>query len=294
MKVGAWIAGHWPKLALVVGPSAIVTAAVLLAPSGGGGGAPALTPVAQAAERTSEYPGARMRLFGSFNVPGQGAVMTMEGNGAFNSADQSRIVMETTSLPAGAAERIPGGSFAVTQLSELTESGQAMYMRSKLFEPLPGGASWMRIEVDYADRPQSMDPRETLKMLRAASEVKAVGTERIRGLQTTHYTALVDQGAEVERLRQQGEDDAADQLEQAIKLNNGASTARVDVWVGPDDTVHRMEFEMPFELVGPGTTMEVTMDLFAFGADPQIEIPDESEVWDATELSERALENAAG
>ena len=45
---------------------------------------PSIAPLAQAAERTARYPGARMTFRGELEVPGSGTVVSMRGKGAFN------------------------------------------------------------------------------------------------------------------------------------------------------------------------------------------------------------------
>jgi hypothetical protein len=74
---------------------------------------------------------------------------------------------------------------------------------------------------------QSMNPREQLKMLRSSEDFEEIGAERVRGVPTTHYKATVNQGDEVERLRDEGEDAAADFMEQVIEANDGDDTVEV-------------------------------------------------------------------
>jgi hypothetical protein len=83
---------------------------------------------------------------------------------------------------------------------------------------VPGGAEWMKLDLSeqVGAQMQSPDPRDQLKLLRSSEDVERLGTERVRGAPTTHYKATVDQGDEVERLPDEGEDSAADLLETVI------------------------------------------------------------------------------
>jgi hypothetical protein len=270
-----------------------VVAGLLLLPGDDGDELPALTRVAQAAERTAEYPGARMRVTGQLDLPGTGTAFTMHGSGSFNGeTGRSRLTM-AADLPPEAAAQLPGGQLEIEQVGEQRPGTLVMYMRSEAFGSLPDGAEWMKL--DFSDlagaQGQSMDPREQLKVLQSSDDFRKLGTERIRGIRTTHYGATIDQAEEVERLRDEGEDTAAEMIETVIEANDGESTSEVEVWIGPGPKVHRFRMEIPFSVgASPGSTMVTTTDLFDFGVTPDIALPDESDVYDATDLAREELE----
>jgi hypothetical protein len=167
-------------------------------------------------------------------------------------------------------------------------------MRSAAFGQLPGGAQWMKLDLSeqVGGQMQSPDPREQLKMLRSSEDFEEVGTERVRGVQTTHYKATVDQSDEVERLRDEGEDAAADFMEQVIEANDGVDTVDVEAWVARDKTIRRMKMEIPFSLgtALAGSSMLMTMELYDFGIEPDIELPSDDDVFDATEIAREGIE----
>jgi hypothetical protein len=268
--------------------------AFLALDGGDDGGLPGVTPLAQAAERTAEYPGARMAIEGGFEVPGSGEVLTMTGEGEYNGkTGRSRITMGAD-LPPAAAEQVPGGRFEIEQVGETRPGTVVMYMRSAAFGQLPGGAEWMKLDLSeqVGGQMQSPDPREQLKMLRSSEDFEKVGTEQVRGVPTTHYTATVDQSDEVERLRDEGEDAAADFMEQVIDANDGVDTVDVEAWVARDKTIRRMKMEIPFSLgtAPAGSSMLMTMELYDFGIEPDIELPSDDEVFDATEIAREGIE----
>jgi hypothetical protein len=285
---------------LLCGLLALILAAggAFLALDGGDdGGLPGLTPLAQAAERTAEYPGARMEIEGGLEVPGSGEVLAMQGRGEYNGQTGLSRITIGADLPGAAAAQLPGGRFEVEQVAETRPGTAVMYMRSAAFGRLPGGAQWMKLDLSdqVGGQMQSVDPRDQLKMLRSSEDLERLGSESVRGVPTTHYRATVDQREEIERLRDEGEDSAADMLETVIEANDGADTVQIEAWVARDETVRRLRMEIPFSM-GPspaGTSMLMTLELYDFGIEPHIELPSESEVFDATELAREGLEQLA-
>lgn len=278
-------------LAGVVGLVLVAVVAFLALDGGDEGELPGLTSLAQAAERTAEYPGARMAIQGSFEVPGRGTPLTMSGKGVYNGeTGLSRITMATEGA------QVPGGGFEIEQVAEQRPGKMVMYMRSASFGELPGGAEWMMLDLsEEAAGTQSFDPRDQLKMLRSSKDFERLDTERVRGVATTRYRAVVDQGDEVKRLRDEGHDAAADSLEQVIEINDGVDTMPVEAWVDRDRTIRRLRMEFPFAMgMAPrGSTMLMTMDMYDFGIEPHVSLPPESEVFDATEVAEAGLDQLA-
>jgi hypothetical protein len=276
---------------------AALVAAALLVPAGDDDPrGPSIAPLAQAAERTAKYPGARMTFRGELEVPGSGTLISMRGKGSFNGeTGLSRTKVTAAELPEGgptAAEE----SFELEQVAEQSAGTFVMYTRSEAFGELPEGAEWMMVDMSESTaQTQSLDPRDQLKILRSSKDFEELGTEEVRGVETTHYRATVDQEAEVERLREEGEDEAADALELVIAANDGETTSEVEVWVDEKSTIHRMIMEIPFSIgaIPSESTMRITIDLFDFGIKPDITVPDEDVVFDATELAQEQLEQEA-
>jgi hypothetical protein len=285
-----WLIGGLVALLLLAG------GAFLLLGDGDDGGL-SLTPLAQAAERTAEYPGARMTIEGRLEVPGSGAVLTMEGEGEYNGKTGLSRITVGSDLPPEAAAQVPGGRFEIEQVAETRPGTVVMYMRSPAFGRLPGGAEWMKLDLSeqVGGQMQSLDPRDQLKMLRSSEDFEELGSERVRGVPTTRYKATVDQGDEVERLRDEGEDSAADYLEKIIEANDGVDTVGVEAWVARDKTIRRLKMKVPFSLgTSPaGTSMLMTLELYDFGIEPDIELPSESDVFDATEIAREELDRLA-
>jgi hypothetical protein len=256
-----------------------------------------LTPLAEAAHRTSEYPGARLTFEGRLDVPGAGTVLTMEGHGEYNGATGlSRIVLDMDP-PAEVASQFLGGRIQIEQLGEERPGTVMSYTRSVAFGPLPGGAQWLKIDQsEHVDaQMQSFDPRDQLEMLRSTDDFRRVGAQRVRGAPTTRYRATIDYRDEIERLRDEGQDSAAETLEKVVAANDGADSEPVEAWVAGDKTIRRLRMWVPFSMgMWPkGTTILLTLELYDFGIEPEIDLPDESQVFDATEIARQELDRLA-
>jgi hypothetical protein len=136
----------------------------------------------------------------------------------------------------------------------------------------------------------SVDARSMLASLETVSDdARRVGAEKVRGVATTRYVATLDAALQAEQLREAGQELGADLVERQ------GGDASVGVWVDRDGLIRRIAMTVPFELMGgPGAEMTMTIDLFAFGAAPEIDLPPEEASYDATELSRDALEDALG
>ncbi len=280
-----WVSDH--PLGAGAGAAGVAAIALVLALGlGGGSGGPATTPLAQAAERTAEGPGARIKLSATYSLAD--STVEMSGHGTFNRAGDAHLQIHSDSAPTATAAEMPGG-FEMEEIGIRDGSTENLYMRSPAFSSkLPGGAEWMEIRVKQGGSPQSLDPRQLLQQLSQAGDVETSGEERVRGVPTTRYSATLDMRAEVERLRAAGEDAAADQLEQAIAVF-GTDTQHVDVWVGKG-VVRRMHLGIPFSLDASSSgQMDMTMDFHDFGVDPKITAPDPGSVYDATDLADGSM-----
>ncbi len=270
-------------LTLGAGAVCLVLAAVLLLSLRGGDsptGGP-LSPVAEAAERTAQSTGAQ--VVGTGEVTASGVSMTMGFSGAF-SADGERATMtyevRSSTLPAAAAQMGP--------MEMIVDEG-VVYVSSPAFAPVLGGKNWMKMDFsEFAPdaSASSLDAQLLLNQLNATGpNPQVVGNERVRGTKTKRYTATIDPQLQAEQLRELGEDEAAELVEQQ------ATSTTVDVWIDNDGLVRRMAMAVPFDAVGgSGARMQMTMDFFDFGTEPTIALPPEDQVMDASELDLEGVE----
>ena len=249
--VGNLVGTKWGRVALAT--VGVLLAALLLPlflSSDSDPGDPLLTPLADAAEKSIAFPGARVTVEGRIESPSFAEPLVMAGAGAFNGeSNRFKLSMHGVSGP-------PGADLDAMRQTAVGE-GQVIYMRSAALEgELPGDAQWMSIDYSSFTSEQtraetSSDPRDTLKQLRDASDVEEIGPDRVGGVRTTHYRAEIDTTREVDRLREEGEDERADTLEQILEAN-GATVNPLDVWVDDKGRVSQLSFVLPFEILGPG------------------------------------------
>lgn len=129
--------------------------------------------------------------------------------------------------------------------------------------------------------PNESDPRGELARLEAAGNVRRLGKEDVRGVPTTRYRATMGVAETVKRLREEGEEEFAETVEKT------GSPQHLEVWIGSDGLVRRLRIlNLGSSSEGDDTSADMTIDFFDFGLEPRIEVPDSSEVFDATSLAE--------
>jgi hypothetical protein len=126
---------------------------------------------------------------------------------------------------------------------------------------------------------------EQLRMLRAVSgDVTDHGSEQVRGVKTTHYSATVDLRHTVESLPESQREAARQGVEKLIELS-GESEVPIDVWIDHEERVRRLELEQTMEQSGIQATMHMAMEYVRFGVPVEIDVPDDDEVFDATDIA---------
>jgi hypothetical protein len=272
--------GGWGKA--VVGLAILVVAFALFASQQGGGdsgGSGPLNAIAQAAEKTQGEPGGRAAMRAVVTKPGAGPI-TIRARIVFDDEGRSRTVM-TVPQP---------GSDGPVQMDVIGE-GTTMYMHSSEFGSLPDGRKWMGLDLSLGEEsdspiPLNADAQEQLGLLAATTGgVQRLGREKVRGVPTTHYRGAIGVTEQAERLGELSAEELAERTEEE------GAPLRVEVWVDAHDLVRRMRVaQTQPQIDGNGTAnMDMTMDFFDFGLEPQIDVPDSDEVFDATALAEEEL-----
>src|SRR3954452_20894512 len=146
----------------------------------------ALDPVAQAADVTGAQDGG-IAMTMKATVSAGGQQIAMDGSGVTTRDGKTGTMAMTTSV-AG----------KTLKLEEIIDHG-VVYVRSpQLSEKLPGGKSWMKVDLnsELAKRgidfnaltgAGGQDPASALAYLKGAGDSRKLGTETINGVQTTRY-----------------------------------------------------------------------------------------------------------
>ena len=275
----------WDKLLIVVG--AIVVAVALLVVPGilNRGGQ---NPVAAAAEATSDAPGVRV----SFTGTSQGPVrMSLRGSGVLD-GEENRAWMEMSAT---------GSNMAGTQpltLEEIVDGGDLYIHSSELSAAFGGQARWLLMRAEaLGDLLQSSasgggmaaSPTQQLDALEDASDqVAEVGPEQVNGVATTRYRALLDLGKLTDQLKSEVSGEFGDLIEKSMEQ---ITSATVDVWIDGNGLIRR---ETSNSAMGSLGTFNLTMVFSDYGIRPDIQPPPSSEVFDATALMQRALDEISG
>ncbi|MEU9389018.1 hypothetical protein AB0D86_03340 [Streptomyces sp. NPDC048324] len=202
-----------------------------------GGSTTRLSPVAALRSAEKSTDGAESARVESTTT--MGSVMSMKADGALGWHDglTGNLVITYT-----------GGTMAATMRQLGTTSMQARYRpdayyarMGEQFARRAGGKHWIRYGYkDLArlggssgaylqDQMQNTTPNQSVKLLLASGDVKKVGTERVRGVDTTHYAGTVD----VADLARKNSDLSAGQLAGLKKqlTQAGVGTETVDIWL---------------------------------------------------------------
>ncbi len=256
----------------------IVAIAVFAWQQGGdsGGGGP-LNAIAEAAERTQDKPGGRATMRAIASSPAGSESFTMTGEMVFN---------DETGRSWGVFQTVPRSESGRLMKMQMVGDGAVMYMRSSQFGSLPGGREWMALDFSSmgqemdAPLPAGGDAKGELALLEAATgEVQKLGREDVRGVPTTRYRGTVDASENVEWLREEGAEDLASRIEE--------EPLQVEAWIDADGLVRRMRLvkSEPREGGEGSMTIDMRVDFYDFGISPEIDLPESSEVFDATSLA---------
>jgi hypothetical protein len=270
----------WQALA---GLSILVVALAVFAWQQGGGGDSGgpLNAIAAAAERTQGEPGGYATMH---------AIVSPAGSESFTITGQMVYDDETGRTRAVLTVPRPESDSSVEM--QMVGDGTVMCMRSSMFGSLPDGREWMGLDLSFGEEldmpvPANGDAKGELELLEAATgDVQKLGREDVRGVSTTRYRGTVGVSENADRLREAGGEDLASYIEEE------GAPVRVEAWIDADGLVRRMRFvqSQPGEEGEGSTTTDMRMDFFDFGAVPEIDVPDPSEVFDATALAQEQLD----
>lgn len=218
-------------------------------------------PVAAAAERTREAPGMHFTMTATYSSESMPPTVA-HGGGAYN-ADSGLVQVRLQAPVAG------HGTVDV----EVVGDEDTMYLSSPQFAgQLPEGKEWIEVDPEAAQSDESAMAGESfdssLRMLAASADVQRVGHARIRGARTTRYRVSVE----------------------APELPNVAGPIEAEAFVDEHGMLRRARTVATTTGDGAAVTMDMRMDLFDFGAEPPIQLPADSQVFDMTPLLEEGLD----
>lgn len=282
----------------------------------GGGGEPSVAAtgapigferLAQAASTSADAESGRFSFGLEVTMPGAEDAFSFSGEGAFdNASERASFSVDLSSFAAllggflagfGGSDAPDFGNPDAWKI-DVVRDGSVSYVRfPALAKQLPAGASWIRgddgqtastggLELDQLAQLTEADPRELLELLRGVSgDVEVVGTEVLRGTETTRYRATLD-AASVEKSVPESEREDFRAFADQLLSQSGLAEIPLDVWVDADGLLRK--FELDVAATQPGASepsrATVTFELWDVGERVEIELPTGSEVVDAADL----------
>jgi hypothetical protein len=238
----------------------LLTAATLLALAAAGcgaddtGGDDPLAALETAARKTGDAESFRQRFAMRSDLGGY--QLSIKGEGTFSS-DNTRARMKATRDFNG--EKLTFESIA---------NDGVMYIKSDQI-PMPKGKEWLKTK-DPAEG--MVSPSEFVRYLLHSGDVENVGTEEIRGEQTTHFRSPLD----VDALAKESGPALIQRLRKTPLIKD--MTLVVDIWVTPDGRPSRMVLEMTDHVREDAGSMVITAETLEFDVEVDAEAPPPAKV----------------
>jgi hypothetical protein len=267
-----------------------------------------LEQLTHAASTSADATSGRVAFSVELSFPGADDPFALSGEGAFDAdSDRSELSVDMSSFA-----KLLGGLFGAMAgpdapdfddpdawKIDVVQDGDVAYVRfPAMAAELPDGKSWVRgdhdglgaqgVELDELQQFTRTDPREMLDFLRGVSgAIETVGTEELRGTETTHYRATIDP-ADYEKLAPEEQREQLGALVDEIVGTSGIEKIPMDVWLDASGMVRKVV--MTFSATPPGSTetgeSAVSFELWDYGEPVTIELPPASEVVDASALED--------
>lgn len=264
----------------LLGLTAALLASLTLAACSGGDTV-ALDPVAQAADRTNAAGSSRMVMEMSLGMDGEKFFVNAEG-----AMDYKRrrgwLLMDFSQLAA-----LNPGAPEIPRLKMVFEDTTIWMRVPPALAGSTGGKLWVRTSLgsssDAFGGMQQPDPSQMLDALRGISgSVKEVGKARVRGVETTRYSADVS----LDKALEQTPPRQREAAKAALKMFGGLEKMPVDLYIDDAGRVRRMEMEYELKSAGMSFESEVKLELFDFGTRVAFERPPAGQVADLSSLTD--------
>jgi len=287
---------------------AALVALLAVVAAGCGGSAvalPELTSFDTIARKSSTADSARFDLKVEMALPGADEALSFDAEGGFDTpARRAQLTFDLSSL----AELFKsfGSSFGGTVKGDLgspedwklevIQDGDTVYVRFPLIaKDLPAGKTWIKGDSKDLSRGQmsqfgslaGTDPRDVFGLLKAVSgSIEAVGTEKIRGVETSHYRATIDL-AKVEQLVPEAQRQSLGGLDQSAK-QAGLTGLPLEIWIDSDQRVRKLSIDLDAKQPGTDASVKaaVVVELYDYGAPLELELPPADQVADAATLKQ--------
>ncbi|MFD5229810.1 DUF1396 domain-containing protein [Streptomyces qaidamensis] len=241
---------------------------------------PEMTPaaaVAKAAKNTEDITSLQYRMKGT--VPESGRV---EGEASMRL--KPTIAM---SMKMQAPEQAAGETVEIRLVDKAMYLGGGAEMAKEM-----DGKRWLKFDLSGSDAAKDLDkmgstsqaeqnPAAESTFLTGAKDVKKVGSEKVEGVETTHYTGTVTL-ADLRASLKDSKGETREQREKSIKQYEklGVDKLTMDMWVDGED--HTKQFRMKGQAdKGP---MDMTITFLDYNKPVTVKAPPAGEVADLGEM----------
>lgn len=156
------------------------------------------------------------------------------------------------------------------------------------------GKSWMKFDLSGADKgagagkvpsQAGQDPSQESTFLTGSKDVKKVGTEKVDGVDTTHYKGTVTLDELRAGLKDQDKE-TREKREKSLKQYEdlGADKLTMDMWVGPDDRTKQVRVRAAADK-GP---FDVTLTFLDYNKPVTVKAPPAKDTVDLAEMMKQA------
>lgn len=186
---------------------------------------------------------------------------------------------------------------------EMRQVGETVYVKmpDEFAAQVSGSKPWVRVDLDtlygqqYGGAPvrggAAQDPTRQLEYLRGVSDsVEKIGEERVRGVPTTRYEAIVDLNKEVA-----GQDAGVKEANQEIAKRLGTSKLPVEVWVDEENRVRRYALDVSVPMPENAASQDasrgddelrtrIVIEYYDFGTPVDVQAPPQDQTMDGSKL----------
>jgi hypothetical protein len=299
----------------LLGASIVAACAVIAVGCGGGtsssvgvtGKPISFEQLAQSASTSADATSGRFSFDMSMTFPGTTESFALTGEGAFDTASRrSSFAVDMSSLAellgglvagfGGASGDLPDFDDPAGWKIEVVQDGGVGYVRLPAIDDrLPEGKTWVRgmagdvnaggFDFKELESFTQSDPREVLEALNGLTgEIETLGTEDLRGVETTHYRAVLDP-VELAKRAAAGRADATSLVDE-LSTQGGIGDVPLDVWIDANGLVRKLslDFSATDSTSAQSSHVALAFELWDYGESVEIDVPPASQVVDASAL----------
>ncbi len=291
---------------------AALAALIAVVSAGCGGSAsaiPKLSSFTSAAQASAAADSARFSVEAGLTVPGVKKQLAFSAEGGFDTpAKRSQMKVDLSAV--SELMKSFGSSMGGTVTGDLgspddwkievIQDGDVAYIHFPLLaKQLPTGKTWVKGDaktLSSADAGQldqmkqfgslaGTDPRDIFGLLKAVSgSIESVGTEEVRGVETSHYKATIDT-SKLEKLVPASQRESLGGIDKTAQ-QAGLTEIPVEIWIDGDQQVRKLSIDVDAKQPGLSASVKASLvvEVYDYGKALDLELPPADQVADAATL----------